>query len=175
MDMQALAQTIAPTQGAKRIFNINKVDFQWVANQTSVKELKAAMHALEEDGGFDHLLQAVIKRLKEVDTSFKTAADYNNYTFEEEKKANEDVLAFLDEMAANDRKIKEEVSASAGNQNNQAIFDDETQANSQTEVKSQFISSLENKRIAEDARNSGNDCMKAKEYDEAINMYSRAI
>ena len=84
------------------------------------------MHALEEDGGFDHLLQAVVKRLKEVDTSFKTAADYNNYTFEEEKKANEDVLAFLDEMAANDRKIKEEVSASAGNQNNQAIFDDET-------------------------------------------------
>ena len=38
-----------------------------------------------------------------------------------------------------------------------------------------FISSLEKKRSAEDARYRGNEYMKAKEYEEAINAYSRSI
>ena len=38
-----------------------------------------------------------------------------------------------------------------------------------------FISSLEKKRAAEDARYRGNEYMKAKEYEEAINAYSRSI
>ena len=38
-----------------------------------------------------------------------------------------------------------------------------------------FITSLENKRAAEDARYRGNEYMKAKEYEEAINAYPRSL
>ena len=51
---------------------------------------------------------AVKKRLKEVDPNFKTAEDFNNYTPAEERSANDDVLAFLDEMNETDKKIRGE-------------------------------------------------------------------
>lgn len=36
-------------------------------------------------------------------------------------------------------------------------------------------SAYENKKLAENERNKGNECMKAKSYDEAIGCYSRSL
>lgn len=68
---------------------------------------------------------AVKKRLKEVDPNFKTAEDFNNYTPAEERSANDDVLAFLDEMNETDKKIRGEDQAST---RSKAIFEDDRSA-----------------------------------------------
>lgn len=87
----------------KPTFDLYKVDFKWVAKETSRKELKGAFRALTEDKGYPDLLKAVVKRLKEIDPKFKTSDDFNKYTPQDEKLANEDVLAFLDDMNEADK------------------------------------------------------------------------
>ena len=116
---------------------------------------------------------AVKKKLKEIDPSFKLPEDFNNYTPEEERAAQDDVMAFLDEMNEADKKIKGDTGP---NSRSKAIFDDgRNAAPEQTEAQKEFIASLENKRSAEDARYRGNEYMKSKEYDEAIEQYTRSI
>ena len=61
---------------------------------------------MTEDGAFPDLLKACVKRLKVVDPNFKTKEDFNNYTPAEEAAANEDVLAFLDQMNEADKKLR---------------------------------------------------------------------
>ena len=168
-----------PPEGAmdprdrKPIYDLYKVDYNWVKNQTSKKELKLAYRALDEDKGFPDLQAAVKKKLKELDPNFKTAEDFNNYTPAEERAANDDVLAFLDEMNETDKKIRGEDQAAS---RSKAIFEDDRSApREQTEEQRAFIASLENKRSAEDARYRGNEYMKAKEYEEAVSAYSRSI
>ena len=154
-------------------FDIYKVDYKWIENEKSKKELRGAYHALKEDNGFPDLLNAVKKKLKQVDPNFKTPEDFNNYTPEEERAAQDDVMAFLDEMNEADKKIKGDAGPNA---RSKAIFDDgRNAAPVQTEDQKEFIASLENKRSAEDARYRGNEYMKAKEYDEAIEQYTRSI
>ena len=54
------------------------------------------------------MLKAVEKKLKEVDPKFKTTEDFNNYTPAEAQEANDDVLAFLDQMNETDKKLRGE-------------------------------------------------------------------
>ena len=68
-------------------FDLYKVDFNWVAKETSKKELKGAYYALLEDKGYPDLLKAVRDRLKTLDPKFKTAEDFNNVTPAEEAAA----------------------------------------------------------------------------------------
>jgi len=145
------------------------VDYKWVETQTSKKELRSAYRALEEDKGFPDLLAAVKKKLKEIDPAFKTSDDFNKYTPEEARVANDDVMAFLDEMNERDKKIKGEVAADS-----KAIFEDAKPRVASEEQKA-YITEIENKRAAEDARYRGNEYMKAKEFDEAINAYTRSL
>jgi len=153
-------------------FDLYKVDYKWVAQQTSKKELKGAYKALAEDNGFPDLLKAVRDRLKVVDPSFKTFEDFNNYTNAEANEANEDVNSFLAEMNQTDKQIRGEKGFGKGG----AIFDERNNSTAeQTEEQKAFIETLENKRAAEDARYRGNEFMKVKEYDEAINAYTRSI
>jgi hypothetical protein len=49
---------------SKQDFDINKVDPEWIKNQKSKKELKAALSALKEDGNFIELIKICEKRLK---------------------------------------------------------------------------------------------------------------
>ena len=146
-DMKSFAETIAPKvddddqpdntdaynhppsglsgdpRDRKPTFDLYKVDYDWVKKQTSKKELKGAYHALKEDNGFPDLLAAVRQRLKEVDPSFKTTEDFNNYTPAEAAAANDDVNAFLDQMRETDNKIRGGDS-SAPSQRSKAIFED---------------------------------------------------
>ena len=56
-------------------YDLGKVDYDWVEKQTDQKELRKALSALKEDGGFPHLAQAVEKRLAELDPAFKRRLD----------------------------------------------------------------------------------------------------
>ena len=114
-------------------------------------------------------------KLKEVDPKFKTREDFNKYTPADEAEANADVLGFLDEMNEADKKLKGEDSREFKH-GKKAIFDEgETVKKGPTEAQKAFAASVENKRSAEDARYSGNEYMRSKEYDEAVNAYTRSI
>jgi hypothetical protein len=52
-------------------YDLNHVDFEWVANCTDKKELNLAYNALVEDGYFTELMAAAKERLMEIDPSFK--------------------------------------------------------------------------------------------------------
>ena len=111
-------------------FDLYKVDYKWVEQQTSEKELKAAFKELTIDGGFPDLLKAVRERLRVVDPSFKTTADFNNYTHADEQEANADVMNFLDEMNQNDKAIRGETGPMRkGGQ----IFDDKNPSREQSD------------------------------------------
>ena len=112
-------------RGRQGAFDLYKVDYKWIEEQSSLKELKKAIRALEQDQGFPDLLAAVKNKLKELDTSFKTTEDFNNYTPAEERAAQDEVMAFLDEMNETDLKIRGE---GTGARSKKAIFEDEKMA-----------------------------------------------
>lgn len=87
-------------------FDIYKVDYPWVDNQTDKRELRLAYEALKQDAGFPDLSQYVLKRLKAVDTKFKTEEDFNKPDPVAEKAATEDVEKFLKEMTHTDAKLR---------------------------------------------------------------------
>jgi len=62
---------------------------------------------LKKDGGFPDLTDYCLKKLKKLDPKYKTEQDFNNYTPDEEKAANADVLQFLKEMNNADRQLKQ--------------------------------------------------------------------
>ena len=83
-------------------FDLLKVDYQWVDRCDDKRELRLAYESLVEDAGFPDLTAHCLAKLKTVDKKFKTQEDFNRYDPEEERKANEDVNAFLSEMASTD-------------------------------------------------------------------------
>jgi hypothetical protein len=60
-------------------------------------------------------------RLKKLDPKFKTTEDFNNYSTEDQRAANEDVLDFLKKMDTADKKLRQEDSSS------NSIFGDSNQ------------------------------------------------
>ena len=100
------AETSGDPRDRKPKFDLFKVDFAWVEKETNRRELRGAYQALKEDNGFPDLLKAVTKKLKQVDPKFRTSSDFNNYTPADERAANDDVLAFLDEMNEADKKLR---------------------------------------------------------------------
>ena len=159
----------------KSTYDLWKVDYPWVDKQTSKRELKHAYMALKEDGGFPDLLKHVLKKLKSLDPNFKTEADFNNYTPQDAEDANNDVMAFLDEMNETDKKIRGDGANGSKSQGKEIFADSRSAVREQTEEQKDFITSLENKRSAEDRRYRGNEHMKAKEYQEAVDAYSKSI
>jgi hypothetical protein len=79
-------------------FDIYKCDYPWVDAQTDKREMRLAYECMKEDGGFPDLTDYCLKKLRELDPKFKTTADFNNYTADEAKEANDDVLSFLSDM-----------------------------------------------------------------------------
>ena len=52
-------------------FDLNKVDYDWVAKCRSVKDLKAALKELEFDNHFPDLEEKVREKISSLDPSFK--------------------------------------------------------------------------------------------------------
>ena len=98
-------------------FDIYKVDYAWVDEEDDKREMKLAYDAMKEDGGFPDLTAYCLKKLKKLDPKFKTEADFNNYTPQEEREANDDVLDFLSDMKKADNQLRR------NHEQSQAIFE----------------------------------------------------
>jgi tetratricopeptide (TPR) repeat protein len=126
---------------------------------------------LEQDGGYPELQAHVRKCLREVDPNFKTTDDYNKASPEEIQAANSDVLDFLSDMDAKDKVLR----GSGGSGMDKSIFGGERQDTGPTDAQLDMAAQIEKKREAEAERFKGNEYMKAKEYEEAVKCYSKAI
>jgi tetratricopeptide (TPR) repeat protein len=159
-------------------FDIYKVDYKWIALQTNKRELRLAYETVKADGGFPDLLKAVRDRLKVVDPTFKTTEDFNNYSSEYAREVNSDVLDFLRQAKQNDDKLRDGVNASVkgGKRVDPSIFIDTPEVAAQpSQAAMDFAAQLEKKRLAEEKRFMGNESMKSKDYDDAIDHYTRSI
>ena len=93
-----MAETIQDSREKNHAYDINKVDFEWVEQQTNAKELHMAYQAIKEDGGFFDLERALENKLKSLDPVFKKKMDSGHITNEEQKALNEEIHQFLNEM-----------------------------------------------------------------------------
>jgi tetratricopeptide (TPR) repeat protein len=151
--------------------------------------LKLAFEAIREDGGFPDLLHEIRERLRVVDPSFRTTEDYNNYSAEYAKEYNEDINAFLSKAKESDSKLRQgtviggdKKSANSRDILSESIFGDKKKAAAKTEEKfvpSQsaldYAAEVEQRRLAEDQRYKGNECMRSKDFDEAVACYTKSL
>jgi hypothetical protein len=96
-----------------------------------------------------------------VDTRFKTSEDFNKYDPEEERRATDDVNKFLSEMRQTDAKL-------------QAAAQSDESGNKENFNSQQFLTTLQVKKTAEESRLKGNEFMKSKEFDAAIECYTKS-
>ena len=162
----------------KHKFDIFKIDYKWVDNETSKKELKGAYNCLKDDGGFPELQAYVLKKLKQVDKTFKVTEDFNNATPEEVAAANNDVLDFLNQASETDKKLRGSNATESSAKMSKDIFgnskgNDKPAAPSQAQL--DFAEEIERKRTAENEKNKGNEFMKSKEFNSAVECYTKSI
>lgn len=102
-------------------FDLNRVDYNWVAKTNNLKDLRAAYEELEYDGCFPDLMKTVGIKMAELDPAFarKLAGANKKLSAEEEKEIKSDLFSFLDTMNSLDNDLK-----NLGNedQENQSIF-----------------------------------------------------
>jgi tetratricopeptide (TPR) repeat protein len=150
-------------------FDINKVDYEWVANNSNIKELKRAYAALKEDGYFHELIKATGERICELDPKFaRIFHGAPKMSYEEEKELNGELNDFFADMRAVDNDLKY-----AEDRENNSIFGNggKKAPGSETSASKAY----QNKKLAENERLKGNELMKAKDYDIAIGCYKRSL
>jgi tetratricopeptide (TPR) repeat protein len=167
-------------EAAKRTpkFDINKIDYGWIEKTSSLKELRLAYEELEYDGGFPDLLKTLQGRMCELDPVFKRRIELSNVKIsaDEERKINDDLFSFLDQMQATDDKLRG--INNTEDQENDSIFGNSDPAQSQKRAddrRKRVAEEVENKNLAANERLKGNEFIKAKDFKEAIQSYSRSI
>ena len=154
-------------------YDLNRVDYEWVAKQTNVTELKKAYEALEIDACFPDLLKTCGERICELDPKFKRRMEGDKkLSVDEQKAVDDDIFAFLDTMNATDKKLQN--LAEEGDKENKSIFSNEEPSKKEI-YKSPLVIQLENQKVAENERMKGNEAVKSKEYQDAVKAYTRSI
>lgn len=64
-------------------YDLNRIDFEWVAKSEDKKELHKAYKALKEDSGFPDLMRAVEEKLKGLDPIFRRKVEGDKVTHED--------------------------------------------------------------------------------------------
>jgi tetratricopeptide (TPR) repeat protein len=106
--------------------------------------------------------------LAELDPKFaRTFYGTKPMTAQEEKVVKDDLEDFFSEMKLVDASLK-----SADDKENNSIFGNQ---NTRKDGHTSISAAYENKKLAENERLKGNECMKAKSYDESIKCYSRSL
>lgn len=59
-------------------FDLNKVDYEWIAACTNLKELKLAKEELEFDGCFPDLLKVCKEKIASLDPNYKRKMEIEN-------------------------------------------------------------------------------------------------
>ena len=169
-------QMTGDPRNRKHKFDIYKIDYAWIDKETSKKELRGAYQCLKDDGGFPDLQKYCLAKLKQVDKNFKTEEDFNNATPEEIAAANSDITDFLNQASEADKKLRGSA-ASESKKKSKDIFD--SQGSDRTAEPSAeqlaFAEEIERRRQAENEKNKGNEFMKSKEYNSAVECYAKSI
>ena len=143
---------------AKEKYNIEKISFEWVEECKDRKEIKKAYEAIKEYGGYYDLEQALKKKLAELDPTFRRQIDERPLTKQEKETIENDLAMFLDSANYDDESLQ--------GKHTKNIF---------TNPKEEAAQRIGLKKKAENERLKGNDFMKSKEYDVAIEWYNKAI
>ena len=97
----------AEERNPKSNFDLNKVDYEWIAKMTDKKELIQAFEALEIDGYFPELQKACGERICELDPKFRRRLEGDKKLSSEEQKAvNDDLYSFLETMQQTDTSLR---------------------------------------------------------------------
>ena len=146
----------------KSDYDLGRIDFDWVEKTEDKKELSKALEALREDGGFPHLTEAVEKRLASLDPAFKRRMESQNVSQEVKSAVAEDIQSFLDDIQKMDQKLSRETYEREEKEKD--IFGVGNNENKNRNNLNAQIEEIEKKKLAENERLKGNECMKAKEY-----------
>jgi len=155
-------------------FDINRVDYQWIEKTRNIKELKAAYKELEIDGYFPDLLLKCGQKIAELDPNFKSRIEPEaKMSYEEEKNVNNDLMSFLAGMNATDKQLR---NLGTDDQENKSIFSNgKPQGGAVDNSMDPLVQKIQNEKIAENERLKGNECVKAKDFKEAVTCYSRSL
>lgn len=146
--------------------DLNKIDFEWVEKTNSKKELKQAYKALELDGGhFVELMKVLGEKIVTLDPTWhRKIYGEKKLSYEETKAINDDLNDFFESAKKIDNSLKSD------QKENTSIF-----GNASSTPSSDVAKQLENQRLAENERQKGNECVKAKSYQEAVDCYTRSL
>jgi tetratricopeptide (TPR) repeat protein len=89
----------------------------------------------------------------------------------------DDIFSFLDDMNKTDQKLRN-LGNPADDQENRSINSNGNfgaQFAGATDYQSPLVQQMEKQKIAENERMKGNECVKSKDYKEAVTCYSRSI
>ena len=139
-------------------YNIDKVSFEWVKNTNDKKEIKKAYEAIKAEGGFWDLEKALKDKLASIDPVFRRQISTKPISKEEKEAIDQEMDQFL---------------ASANHD------DEDLQGKHVTNIfsnpKEEAANRIGIRKQAENERLKGNDLMKTKEYDGAIECYNKSI
>jgi tetratricopeptide (TPR) repeat protein len=134
-----------------------------------MKELKKALNALREDNGFPHLTKAIELRIGALDPAFKRRLEANNIAPETVAAVAEDIQAFLSDINKTDRQLKRDEEREDREKD---IFQGAAKENKGLNDQ---IEEIQRRKLCENERLKGNESMKAKDYQDAIISYGRAL
>lgn len=89
-------------------FDINKIDYDWIAKTSKLSELKLAYNALEEDGYFPDLLRTLGERIVSLDPAFARRIDAGvaQVSAEEAAALNSELNDFFADAAKTDEQLR---------------------------------------------------------------------
>lgn len=135
----------------KSTYPIDKISFEWVEKCTDRKECKKAYEALKEYGGFWDLENALKKKLAELDPTFRRRIDQKPLSKEEKITIDDEIDVFLKTANEDDNSLQ--------GKNTKNIF---------ANPKEEAAARIGKRKQAENERLKGNDFMKSKDYDSAL-------
>lgn len=158
----------------KPVFDINRVDYQWIEKTSNLKELRLAYQELEFDGCFPDLLKTLGKKIAELDPEFKKKiTPEKKLSAAEEKKLNAEIYSFFDDMQKTDNQLRG--IDTNEDQENQQIFANGQSRKPDDARKTKVVEEIEKGQMAANERLKGNEFMKSKEYREAVEAYSKSL
>jgi len=105
MDQSNPIETI--DEKRKPLIDLNRVDYDWVAKQTTIKDLKLAYDELEIDGCFPDLRRVVGEKMVDLDPRCaRQVFGEKKVTEAEQAEIDEDMLSFLNNMNSQDSRLK---------------------------------------------------------------------
>lgn len=142
--------------------NINQIDFKWVDSTNDTRLLKKGLKLLKQDGGYFTELEKYIEdKLSNMDSTYKPISEKKDeYTLEDKLKTQKEILAWEQEINKADKILS--------NETNKEIFEIDRKNLDDKRI-------LENRKLAEDCKIKGNELMKEKNYDSALEMYNRSL